>query len=467
MDGISQRLMLALQGMTPMFVGKDFHSQSKSLAKDLTTMMIQMARTEFPASSGAQTQAPPTQAEKVDELVHIVVDEDRKYCAVPKTYNTVEALEETIYSDINSSSLAPESSSSDSKSSIPDKFALDEDGDYVYSGQSVEVFHPDGLPELSTIRTLDNDLQDDHEQKLEALESIYNCVGKVFEKLYRAEGWNVSNVGQLYYGVYYYYSADVYGYHPGVDINRGEGEKLYSLVDGIVIARAGYSSISIYVPADNVTLTYMHFDPASCSLSLGDFVHKGDFIATESGIMAGKITKQIHTHLQVSEGACYFDLQGFIVSEQSQFHEKLKEYLKTEISRYNKLLPYLYLDRDMTKRNGGSKETVEQMQKKIDQMHGDIENLEELEKRNDVDKLLPPDFSDAKKEQLKNAMNGSLEDLRQLCETLGATDEQKAKLTGIYNGMTRIESGSAAYGTYEDMQSSVYPYDYFDKWTMM
>ena len=32
MDGISQRLMLALQGMTPMFVGKDFHSQSKSLA---------------------------------------------------------------------------------------------------------------------------------------------------------------------------------------------------------------------------------------------------------------------------------------------------------------------------------------------------------------------------------------------------------------------------------------------------
>lgn len=115
---------------------------------------------------------------------------------------------------------------------------------------------------------------------------------------------------------------------------------------------------------DNVTLTYMHFDPASCGLSLGDFVHKGDFIATESGIMAGKITKQIHTHLQVSEGACYFDLQGFIVSEQSQFHEKLKEYLKTEISRYNKLLPYLYLDRDMTKRNGGSKETVEQMQKR-------------------------------------------------------------------------------------------------------
>ena len=174
MDGISQRLMLALQGMTPMFVGKDFHSQSKSLAKDLTTMMIQMAQTEFPASSGAQTQAPPTQAETVDELVHIVVDEDRKYCAVPKTYNTVEALEETIYSDINSSSLAPESSSSDSKSSIPDKFALDEDGDYVYLGQSVEVFHPDGLPGLSTIRTLDNDLQDDNEQKLEALETIYN-----------------------------------------------------------------------------------------------------------------------------------------------------------------------------------------------------------------------------------------------------------------------------------------------------
>ena len=74
MDGISQRLMLALQGMTPMFVGKDFHSQSKSLAKDLTTMMIQMARTEFPASSGAQTQAPPTQAETevIDEVVHIL-----------------------------------------------------------------------------------------------------------------------------------------------------------------------------------------------------------------------------------------------------------------------------------------------------------------------------------------------------------------------------------------------------------
>lgn len=457
MDGISQRLMLALQGMTPMFVGKDFHSQSKSLAKDLTTMMIQMARTELPASSGAQTQAPPTQAETVDELVHIVVDEDRRYCAVPVSRDlggNEAGQSETLIGTLME--MTP-----------PDKFALDEDGDYVYLGQSVEVFHPDGLPGLSTIRTLDNDLQDDHEQKLEALESIYNCVGKVFEKLYRAEGWNVSNVGQLYYGVYYYYSADVYGYHPGVDINRGEGEKLYSLVDGIVIARAGYSSISIYVPADNVTLTYMHFDPASCSLSLGDFVHKGDFIATESGIMAGKITKQIHTHLQVSEGACYFDLQGFIVSEQSQFHEKLKEYLKTEISRYNKLLPYLYLDRDMTKRNGGSKETVEQMQKKIDQMHGDIENLEELEKRNDVDKLLPPDFSDAKKEQLKNAMNGSLEDLRQLCETLGATDEQKAKLTGIYNGMTRIERGESAYGTYEDMQSSVYPYDYFNKWTMM
>ena len=331
----------------------------------------------------------------------------------------------------------------------------------------MEVFHPDGLPELSTIRTLDNDLQDDHEQKLEALEKIYNCVGKVFEKLYRAEGWNVSNVGQLYYGVYYYYSADVYGYHPGVDINRGEGEKLYSLVDGIVIARAGYSSISIYVPADDVTLTYMHFDPASCSLSPGDFVHKGDLIGRESRYMNGSATGQRHTHLQVSEGACYLNLKGIVFSEQSQFHEKLKEYLKTEISRYNKLLPYLYLDRDMTKRNGGSKETVEQMQKKIDQMHGDIENLEELEKRNDVDKLLPPDFSDAKKEQLKNAMNGSLEDLRQLCETLGATDEQKAKLTGIYNGMTRIESGSAAYGTYEDMQASVYPYDYFNKWTMM
>ncbi|MFC5835874.1 peptidase inhibitor family I36 protein [Nonomuraea insulae] len=97
------------------------------------------------------------------------------------------------------------------------------------------------------------------------------------------------------------------GRHEGIDIARGVGSNVTSLVTGQIInvvrgstGRAGLSTIAIYLAASNKTVIYLHSAPLS-SLRVGQQVKRGQVIATESwhGVSS---RGSAHTHVEMRPG---------------------------------------------------------------------------------------------------------------------------------------------------------------------
>jgi murein DD-endopeptidase MepM/ murein hydrolase activator NlpD len=96
------------------------------------------------------------------------------------------------------------------------------------------------------------------------------------------------------------------GRHEGIDIARSVGSNVHALVSGTVtyVARgatgsSGLSTIAIYNAASNKTVIYLHTNPGS--VSVGQFVNRGQVIATESwhGVSS---SGSAHTHVEMRPG---------------------------------------------------------------------------------------------------------------------------------------------------------------------
>ena len=293
MDGISQRLMLALQGMTPMFVGKDFHIQSKSLAKDLTTMMIQMARTEFPASSGAQTQAPPTQAEieVIDEVVHILPFYSDYYDYDDLGLKTGMSDSVSIVHDMIKTARRLEG-----LEDIDAKYRGEESLYTYQSDESVpawEMYLPFVYKDLPTRRTVEIETsvtgektvekrpeQDQLEEKLkrhrEQVESACKLACMIYyggsaettpQTAYETMFDDTTRISS--YGMWGKWYEKRNGWHRGIDMCLGPGRNIYAICDGYPIQKKSYY-FNVFIPEFNITVTYMHLQVNTATVNLID-----------------------------------------------------------------------------------------------------------------------------------------------------------------------------------------------------
>ncbi|MFI6907835.1 peptidase inhibitor family I36 protein [Nonomuraea sp. NPDC050394] len=97
------------------------------------------------------------------------------------------------------------------------------------------------------------------------------------------------------------------GRHEGIDIVRGLGANVRSLVAGQIInvrqgARggSGLSTIAIYMASLNKTVIYLHTDPLD-SLRVGQQVRRGQLLGTESWHGVSK-KSSAHTHVEMRPG---------------------------------------------------------------------------------------------------------------------------------------------------------------------
>jgi len=97
------------------------------------------------------------------------------------------------------------------------------------------------------------------------------------------------------------------GRHEGIDMAKGAGQSVYALISGRVTnvvegatGSGGLSTIAIYNAELNRTLVYLHTNPLD-ALDAGDYVSRGDRIATESwrGISS---SSSAHTHVEMRVG---------------------------------------------------------------------------------------------------------------------------------------------------------------------
>lgn len=121
----------------------------------------------------------------------------------------------------------------------------------------------------------------------------------------------------LEYGLYHSSSAHVTAYydgyvstsgrHEGIDIARGIGYSVYSLVSGTVTRKTegsrgsgGLSTLAIYNSSLNRTIVYLHLNPSN-GLSVGESVSKGQVIGVEDwrGISS---SGGAHTHFEMRTG---------------------------------------------------------------------------------------------------------------------------------------------------------------------
>lgn len=101
-----------------------------------------------------------------------------------------------------------------------------------------------------------------------------------------------------------YTSTD--GRHEGIDFTYYPGANVYSLTDGEITriysgVAGSLSTISIYDPANNRTVVYLHANP-SPDIHAGQSVKRGDLIATEGSRGASAA----HTHVEVVNGPAYY-----------------------------------------------------------------------------------------------------------------------------------------------------------------
>jgi murein DD-endopeptidase MepM/ murein hydrolase activator NlpD len=121
----------------------------------------------------------------------------------------------------------------------------------------------------------------------------------------------------LEYGLYHSGSAHVTAYydgyvstsgrHEGIDIARGVGYSVYSLISGVVTRKTegsrgsgGLSTLAIYNSGLNKTVVYLHLNPSN-GLSVGESVSKGQSIGVEDwrGVSSSGAS---HTHFEMRNG---------------------------------------------------------------------------------------------------------------------------------------------------------------------
>ncbi len=97
------------------------------------------------------------------------------------------------------------------------------------------------------------------------------------------------------------------GRHEGIDMVKGIGSPVHSLLNGTVtnvvsgaLGSSGLSTIAIYNAAQNKTIVYLHAAPSS-AVRVGSTVSRGQVIANESwrGISS---SQSAHTHVEMREG---------------------------------------------------------------------------------------------------------------------------------------------------------------------
>ncbi|MFC7404837.1 peptidase inhibitor family I36 protein [Georgenia alba] len=93
------------------------------------------------------------------------------------------------------------------------------------------------------------------------------------------------------------------GRHEGIDFARGYGSAVHALVQGWVVRVAedeggdGLGTLAVYNERQDTTIVLLHADALN-SVDVGDFVERGQQIATEADLGAGAT----HTHVEMRPG---------------------------------------------------------------------------------------------------------------------------------------------------------------------
>ena len=444
MDGISQRLMLALQGMTPMFVGKDFHSQSKSLAKDLTTMMIQMARTEFPASSGAQTQAPPTQAETevIDEVVHILPFYSDYYDYDDLGLKTGMSDSVSIVHDMIKTARRLEG-----LEDIDAKYRGEESLYTYQSDESVpawEMYLPFVYKDLPTRRTVEIETsvtgektvekrpeQDQLEEKLkrhrEQVESACKLACMIYyggsaettpQAAYETKFDDMTRISS--YGMWGKWYDLTNGWHRGIDMCLGPGRNIYAICDGYPIQKKSYY-FNVFIPEFNITVTYMHLAVSSTIGNLIDEVNQK--IASNS---SSKQEPPVKTLLDNYEAICEGIEQGSIpTGAEAKFQELQDERMEALREQMRQGIPKTPSQLEKILRD---LETIQMQTKRLEQIKARIQEMQSS------GRILP----------------GSQEELKNLSAEQASLYGEQMAASMVYLGVPKLQKGQLV-GTESDI----------------
>jgi hypothetical protein len=207
----------------------------------------------------------------------------------------------------------------------------------VYNKQ-VELIHPKGLKSGETIRMTGNLIQEGYDNKFKEMQMIKKIVIKLGNKVFGGRfADNVSRYGHLYYGVWLEPQTEpprkgYYGWHRGVDINStaGGGIDVNNIAEGIVVGISPYTMLDVYVPNDNVTITYMHHK-LNPGINLGDTLAEGQ----PFGIESNEGAVGIHEHIEINLG-CKCS-SGTLMS-QKDLATCVENYYDTQIGKKNDLI---------------------------------------------------------------------------------------------------------------------------------
>lgn len=173
----------------------------------------------------------------------------------------------------------------------------------------VELFHTKGLRSGKTSRMTGNVIQEGNGDKIGELRNIKRIVLKLGYKVFNGSfADNVDRYGQLYYGAWLETAPK--GWHRGVDINSTGGASVHNICEGIVVGISSYTMLNVYVPSDNITITYMHHI-LDDGISLGDTLTNGQKFGTESN-QAGGVPMGVHEHVEINLGCNYSTAENMV-----------------------------------------------------------------------------------------------------------------------------------------------------------
>ncbi|MGN6325627.1 M23 family metallopeptidase [Pseudolysinimonas sp.] len=105
-------------------------------------------------------------------------------------------------------------------------------------------------------------------------------------------------------------------FHHGVDLNGGNGNPIFSIMDGTVVQRTGgswtfgnYAVIVGHYQGHEVKAIYEHMQAGSSELQVGDVVHVGDFVGL---VGATGETTAPHLHLELDVDGVQLDPIGWL-----------------------------------------------------------------------------------------------------------------------------------------------------------